>query len=228
MAGVAAQKEGPVGWAAAAPLLVAGQIVGLESAHRENAAEVVEHVNESFQNQLRNAGRLDEFMNAANKAAGKELTFEEAMREMALGTFTPSEEIKKLYTNSTFGADNLFMHDMLAVTGENLFDATINFVPFGKFAQASWLRPITRQIGKLKRLSAFKAARPELYAKTATNGGKFATGAYDFVTNNFSESWYNFGASINPIVGAATATVGAVTKPLRDPATKYVSRLATE
>ena len=228
LAGTAAQKGGAVGWAASAPLLAGGQLLGLESAHRENAAEVVEHVNETFQNQLTNNGKMEEFMKAANKAAGKELTFEEAMREMALGTFTPSEEIKKLYTNSTFGADNLFMHDMLAVTGENLLDATINFVPFGKFAEASWLRPITRQVGKLKRLSAFKAARPELYAKTVGNGGKFSTGAYDFVTNNFSESWYNFGASINPVVGFATATVGAVTKPFRDPATKYVSRLATE
>lgn len=81
---------------------------------------------------------------------------------------------------------------------------------------------------KLKRLSAFKAAHPELYAKTVTNGGKFGTNTYDFVTNNFSESWYNFGASINPVVGLGTATLGAVTKPLREPVLKYVSKNVTE
>jgi hypothetical protein len=45
---------------------------------------------------------------------------------------------------------------------------------------------------------------------------------------NFSETTYNVGATINPVVGAATATLGAITRPVRKPIADFISKHASE
>lgn len=88
------------------------------------------------------------------------------MWAMALGDWEPSEKHKKEYVNSTFGANNLFKHDMMAVVGSNLLETTINVVPFGKFAESAIMIPIAgkgTKISKLRRLAKFKEAHPTLY-----------------------------------------------------------------
>ena len=100
---------------------------------------------------------------------------------------------------------------MFAVTADNLFETVVNFVPYGRIASATVLKPLigtewsANKIGKLRRLAKFKAA-----------------------AKGFSETGYNIGASINPVVGAATATLAAVTRPIRKPVTDFVSKHASE
>ena len=197
----------PVGVA----LTAVGSGLGMLSGARENASEVYENVQQSFGENLRKSGRMDEFVKQASDQLGRDVTFEEAVQELALGNVTPSVEINKILTNSTFGANNLFKHDMFAVTADNLFETVVNFVPYGRIASATILKPLigaewsANKIGKLRRLAKFKAA-----------------------AKGFSETGYNIGASINPVVGAATATLAAATRPIRKPVADFVSRHASE
>ena len=80
----------------------------------------------------------------------KDVDYQQAMWAMALGDWEPSEKHKKEYVNSTFGANNLFKNDMVAVVGSNLLETTINVVPFGKFAESAVMIPI---VGKGTKIS---------------------------------------------------------------------------
>ena len=204
-----------VGALAGIPMVATGFMLGIESGKRENEAEMTEAVNGQFLEKLQNKGEYKSFIDDAKKKLGKDVTFDEAMQAMALGEYEPSEKIKKTFVNSTFGANNLFKHDMLAVTGDNIFETAVSVVPYGKFAASTVMKPGSR-VSKLRRLAKFKQAHPEIYGKATS----FA--------NNMSETAYNIGASVNPVLGAATAVVGAVTKPLRNWAVKGVSAHVTE
>ena len=192
-------------------LTAVGSGLGVLSGARENASEVYENVQQSFGENLRKSGRMDEFVKQASDQLGRDVTFEEAVQELALGNVNPSVEINKILTNSTFGANNLFKHDMFAVTADNLFETVVNFVPYGRVASATILKPLigaewsANKIGKLRRLAKFKAA-----------------------AKGFSETGYNIGASINPVVGAVTATLAAATRPIRKPVADFVSKHASE
>lgn len=97
---------------------------------------------------------------------------------------------------------------MFAVTADNLLETTINFVPFGKIAQATIIKPLIsgeKKIAKLRRLAQFKAG-----------------------IKNLNETAYNLGATINPVVGVGTAALGALTRPLRKPVADFVSKHASE
>lgn len=197
-----------VGVAPGVALSAVGVGLGVLSGARENASEVYENVSQVFGENLRKNGKTDEFIKQASDQLGRNVTFEEAFQEMALGNVKPSVEISKTLTNSTFGANNLFKHDMFAVTADNLLEATINFVPFVALGKAAFLKPLLsgeHKIAKLRRLAKFKAAAKGL-----------------------SETAYNIGATINPVVGLATATIAAVTRPVRKPIADFVSKHTTE
>ena len=200
---------------AGVPMIGAGLALGIESGRRENAAEVSSGVEEVFQDKLRKNGEMESFLADAKKKLGKDVDYQQAMWAMALGDWEPSEKHKKEYVNSTFGANNLFKHDMMAVVGSNLLETTINVVPFGKFAESTVMIPIVgkgSKVSKLRRLARFKEAHPTLYKGAETFRG------------NLSEGWYNAGAAINPVVGAGFATLGAATKPLRSAAWNTTKR----
>lgn len=193
-----------IGAIAGVPLTLAGTTLGMISGSYENAMEVSNEVDEKFRNELQSKGELESFLKDSSKKLGKDVTFEDAMQSMALGEFEPLEKHKKLFVNSTIGAHNQFSNDMMAVTGSNVLETTINFVPFGKFAENVILKPIVgegTQIAKLRRLAKFKQTHPYLY-KT----GEKLTG--------FSEGLYNTGAAVNPIFGATLATAEALTRPV--------------
>ena len=198
----------PGGIAVGASLVGAGTGLGIMAAERENASEVYENVSSVFGDKLRKSGKMNAFVNDISKKLGRNVDFDGAMRAVALGEAEPSVEISKILTNSTFGASNLFKHDMFAVTADNLLETSINFVPYGALAKSAILKPLLsggNRIGKLRRLAKFKAA-----------------------TQGLSESAYNFGAAINPIVGATTATLAAATRPIRKPIADFVSKHASE
>ena len=199
-AGARASATG-VGALAGAPMIATGFMLGIESGKRENEAEMSEAINGVFLDKLQKNGEYKEFVEDASKKLKRDVTFEEAMQAMALGEYEPSEKIKKTFVNSTFGANNLFMHDMLAVTGDNIFETAVSVVPFGKFAKSAFLKPGSK-VAKLRRLAKFKQAHPEIYGKAAA------------FTENLSEGAYNLGATINPILGAGTAVGGALMRPL--------------
>ena len=197
-----------IGFVPGAALAAVGTGIGMVSGARENASEIYENVSQAFGENLRKNGRMDEFVESAGKQLGRNVTFEEAFQEMASGNVKPSVAIEKILTNSTFGANNLFKHDMFAVTADNLFESVVNFVPFGKIAESAVLKPLVsgeKKIAKLRRLAKFKAA-----------------------AKNFSETGYNIGASVNPVLGVATATLSAVTRPIRKPIADFVSKRASE
>lgn len=201
-----------VGALVGAPMIATGFGLGMVSGMRENEAEMASNVESVFQDKLRSSGQYDEFITDAKKKLGKNVTYEEAMQAMALGEYQPSEKIKKTFVNSTFGVNNLFKHDMMAVTGDNVFETVISVVPFGKFGWSTLLKP-TKGTSKLRRIAAFKKSHPGLY-KATENLSKL----------NFSEKAYQFGATINPIVGAGTATLDALTKP----AQKWIGNKLTD
>lgn len=190
-----------VGAVVGAPMIATGFGLGMVSGMRENEAEMASNVESVFQDKLRSTGQYDEFIADAKKKLGKNVTYEEAMQAMALGEYQPSEKIKKTFVNSTFGVNNLFKHDMMAVTGDNIFETVISVVPFGKFGWSALLKP-TKGTAKLRRIAAFKKSHPGLY-KTAENLSKF----------KFSEKGYQFGATISPVMGVGTAAIDALTKP---------------
>ena len=197
------------------PLIGAGFALGIESGKRENEAEMTEAISGAFLNKLRDSGEYSAFIDDAKKKLGKDVSFEEALQAMALGEYEPTEKLKKTFVNSTFGANNLFKHDMLAVTGDNILETTLSVVPYGKFAASAAMKP-GNKVAKLRRLAKFKQSHPEIYAKTSS----FA--------NNISEAGYSVGAAVSPVIGAATATVGALTAPIRNWAVKGVSKAVTE
>ena len=185
-----------------------GMGLGVMSGARENAAEVYENVSSVFGDKLRNSGKMEKFLSDAEKQLGRKVDYDEALREMMLGNVKPSVDIQKTLVNSTFGANNLFKHDMFAVTADNLFESIINFIPYGKIAEASLLKPLIsgdKKISKLRRLAQFKQA-----------------------TKHLNEAAYNLGATINPVVGVGTALIGAVTRPIRKPVADFVSKHASE
>lgn len=190
-----------VGAVVGAPVIATGFGLGMVSGMRENEAEMASNVESVFQDKLRSTGQYDEFIADAKKKLGKNVTYEEAMQAMALGEYQPSEKIKKTFVNSTFGVNNLFKHDMMAVTGDNIFETVISVVPFGKFGRSALLKP-TKGTAKLRRIAAFKKSHPGLY-KAAENLSKF----------KFSEKGYQFGATISPVMGVGTAAIDALTKP---------------
>ena len=208
-----------LGAAVGVPMIGAGYALGVESGRMENAAEVATAVEDSFQEKLVKHGEMDSFLKDAKKKLGKDVSYKDAMWAMALGEWEPSEKHKKEYVNSTFGANNLFKHDMMAVVGSNLIETTINVVPFGKFAKSATMIPVAgsgSKISKLRRLANFKQAHPTLYKNAEAFG------------NNLSEGWYNVGAAINPAVGAGFAAVGAATKPVRDKVVNTVAAPVTD
>lgn len=184
-----------------APIIATGFGLGMMSGMRENEAEMASNVESVFQDKLRSTGQYDEFITDAKKKLGKNVTYEEAMQAMALGEYQPSEKIKKTFVNSTFGVNNLFKHDMMAVTGDNIFETVISVVPFGKFGRSALLKP-TKGTAKLRRIAAFKKSHPGLY-KATEHLSKL----------KFSEKGYQFGATISPVMGVGTAALDALTKP---------------
>ena len=198
-----------------APMVAAGFGLGILSGVRENQAEVYDAVSGVFLKKLQSTGLYDSFIKDASKKLGRQVDYEEALQAMAAGEYAPTEKIKKEFVNSTFGANNLFKHDMLAVTGDNILETTINIVPFGKFGVSALMKP-TNKISKLRRLAAFKQAHPEIYGKTSQ------------LIGNLSEAGYNAGATVSPVIGVGTALLASATKPLRNWAVNGVSELTTK
>jgi hypothetical protein len=123
-------------------LTALGSSLGVLSGVRENASEIYENVSSIFADNLRKSGKMEKFIDEASKQLGKKVDFDQAMQALSLGQIKPSVDIDKQLVNSTFGANNLFKHDMFAVTADNLFETAINFVPYGALGKAALLKPL--------------------------------------------------------------------------------------
>lgn len=172
--------------------------LGVISGHYENTAEGYDNYKEPFIKKLEANNQYDKWIADGRKALGKkDATDDEVMYAMAAGIYEPTEKIKKIAENATYGLNNLYQNDMTAVIGNELFDAGLNFLaPIAKIAKASMLTPGAK---------ATRFQRMYKYAHEHPNLAKL-----DFAARRFGEKFANaeFGDGVFSSVAFPLMLVG--------------------
>jgi len=98
---------------------------------------------------------------------------------MAAGIYEPKEKIKNIAETATYGLNNLYKNDMMAVVGSEIFEAGLNFMgPITKLAKASMITPGAKA-SRFTRMYNFMHEHP--------TAGKFLMASKNFA-KDFMES----------------------------------------
>ena len=175
--------------------------LGVVSGHYENDTELYDNYKEPFLKKLGQAKQYDKWLADGRKALGKrDASEDEVMYAMAAGIYEPTEKIKKIAATATYGLNNLYQNDMMAVVGNELFDASINFLgPIAKVARASMLTPGAKAT-RFQRMYKYMHEHPNMDALTKTK----------FAAEKFGEKFMDaeFGGGIFSSVAYPLTLVG--------------------
>lgn len=143
LAGAVATALGTGGAGLLAAGAAASTGLGVVGGHYENDAEVADHYTQLFVDRLNKNGLYEQWQKEGREALGKkDASDDELMWAMAAGIYEPKEKIKNVAETATYGLNNLYKNDMVAVVGQEIFEAGLNFfAPTVKLMKAGALTP---------------------------------------------------------------------------------------
>ena len=135
--------------------------LGITGGHYENDSEVSDNYMQVFTKKLVDNDLYKQWLKEGREALGKkDASQEEVMWAMAAGIYEPKEKIKQLAEQATYGLNNLYKNDMVAVVGDEIFQAGINFLgPITKIAKASRVTPGAKT-ARFQRMRRFLEEHP--------------------------------------------------------------------
>ena len=180
LSAMAAAAAGTGGFGAMALAGLGSTGLGIIGGHYENDTEVGDNYQQLFVDRLNKAGEYEKWQKEGRKALGKkDATDDEIMYAMAAGIYEPKEKIKDIAETATYGLNNLYKNDMMAVVGSEIFEAGLNFMgPITKLAKASMITPGAKA-SRFTRMYNFMHEHP--------TAGKFLMASKNFA-KDFMES----------------------------------------